>query len=39
VEAERNRGLGMFIIKRFVDDVAYERGTSSGNCLRLTKLI
>jgi serine/threonine-protein kinase RsbW len=39
IEAERNRGLGMFIIKRFVDDVAYERGTSSGNCLRLTKLI
>lgn len=39
LDAERSRGLGMFIIKRFVDDVAYERGTSSGNCLRLTKLI
>ena len=35
----RQRGLGMYIIKRFVDDVTYERGTSSGNCLRLTKLI
>ncbi len=39
VQAERKRGLGMYIIKRFVDDVTYERGTSSGNCLRLTKLI
>lgn len=39
LEAERQRGLGMYIIKRFVDDVTYERGTSSGNCLRLTKLI
>lgn len=39
VQEDRRRGLGMFIIKRFVDDVTYERGTSSGNCLRLTKLI
>ena len=37
VQEDRRRGLGMFIIKRFVDDVTYERGTSSGNCLRLTK--
>ncbi len=36
---ERTRGLGMYIIRRFVDDVTYERGPSSGNCLRLTKLI
>ena len=35
----RSRGLGMFIIQKFVDDVSYERGTSSGNCLRLTKLL
>ena len=39
LKANRQRGLGMYIIKRFVDDVTYERGTSSGNCLRLTKLI
>jgi serine/threonine-protein kinase RsbW len=39
VESDRQRGLGMFIIRKFVDDVDYERGTSSGNCLRLTKLL
>jgi len=39
LESERQRGLGMYIIRRFVDDVTYERATSSGNCLRLTKLI
>lgn len=33
----RQRGLGMFIIQKFVDDVSYERATSSGNCLRVTK--
>lgn len=37
VSNERQRGLGMFIIRKFVDDVTYERGASSGNCLRLTK--
>lgn len=39
LETQRERGLGMYIIRRFVDDVTYERGTNSGNCLRLTKLI
>ena len=39
LQHERHRGLGMYIIRRFVDDVSYERGTSSGNCLRLTKLL
>ena len=39
VANQRNRGLGMFIIQKFVDDLSYERGTSSGNCLRLTKLL
>ena len=34
---QRERGLGMFIITHFVDDVAYERGTTAGNYLRLTK--
>ncbi len=35
----RSRGLGMFIIRKFVDDVRYERATSAGNCLRLTKML
>ncbi len=39
LENERQRGLGMFIIQKFVDEVSYERGTSSGNCLRVTKLL
>ncbi|MCS6770644.1 MAG: ATP-binding protein [Kiritimatiellae bacterium] len=33
----RQRGLGMYIIRKFVDDAIYERGTPAGNCLRLTK--
>ena len=38
--ARRNqRGLGMYIITRFVDDCQYQRGTRVGNCLRLTKLL
>lgn len=37
VREERQRGLGMYIIRKFVDEVTYERGTSAGNCLRLTK--
>lgn len=39
LDAQRQRGLGMFIIRKFVDDVQYERGTSAGNCLRLTKML
>jgi serine/threonine-protein kinase RsbW len=39
VDRERQRGLGMFIIQKFVDDVRYERDAESGNCLRLTKLL
>ena len=39
MQQENQRGLGMFIIKRFVDDATYERGTRLGNVLRLTKLI
>lgn len=31
------RGLGMYIIRRFVDEVHYERGTPAGNYLRLVK--
>jgi serine/threonine-protein kinase RsbW len=37
VSTERQRGLGMYIIRKFVDEVTYEQGTSSGNCLRLMK--
>lgn len=37
VQAERERGLGMYIINRFVDDVQYEHKSPSGNCLRLVK--
>lgn len=39
LDEARERGLGMYIIRRFVDDVVYERGTPLGNCLRLTKLL
>ena len=39
LDEARERGLGMYIIRRFVDEVAYERGTPAGNCLRLTKLL
>ncbi len=35
----QERGLGMFIIRKFVDDVAYQRGTPKGNCLKLVKHI
>lgn len=39
LESDQERGLGLFIINRFVDELDYERGTPSGNCLRLTKRI
>ncbi len=39
IDERRRRGLGMYIIRCFVDDVSYERGTPQGNCLRLTKLL
>lgn len=39
VDQESQRGLGMYIIKRFVDDATYEASTRAGNLLRLTKLI
>jgi len=35
----RKRGLGLYIIRCFVDEVDYQRGTAQGNCLRLTKLV
>lgn len=38
VSNDRQRGLGMYIIRKFVDEISYERATSAGNCLRLTKL-
>ncbi|MFH0953410.1 MAG: ATP-binding protein [Verrucomicrobiota bacterium] len=39
VEKESQRGLGMYVIKRFVDDASYEPSTRAGNLLRLTKTI
>ncbi|HMP72876.1 MAG TPA: ATP-binding protein [Kiritimatiellia bacterium] len=39
VSAERQRGLGMFIIHKFVDEVHYQRDNATGNCLKLTKLL
>jgi serine/threonine-protein kinase RsbW len=39
VDECRQRGLGMYIIRCFVDDASYRRGTPEGNCLRLTKLL
>lgn len=39
LEDKRERGLGMYIIKRFVDGAEYEPATEVGNCLRLTKFI
>ncbi|MBU0677928.1 MAG: ATP-binding protein [Verrucomicrobia bacterium] len=39
LEAGRERGLGMYIINRFVDSARYERGGPEGNCLTLTKLL
>ncbi len=39
VQGENPRGLGLYIIHRFVDEVTYERGTPGGHCLRLTKRI
>jgi len=34
---KQERGLGLYVITHFVDDVSYERGTRVGNYLRLTK--
>lgn len=31
------RGLGMYIIRKFVDEVSYELDTPYGHCLRMTK--
>lgn len=39
LETNSERGLGTYIIKRFVDAVTYEHDTPAGHCLRLTKLI
>lgn len=37
LDERRQRGLGMFIIRCFVDSASYQRATPDGNCLRLTK--
>ena len=33
----RSRGLGLHIIRSFVDQATYRHGTPAGNCLRLVK--
>ena len=38
LDERRQRGLGMYIIRCFVDGADYQRATPLGNCLRLTKL-
>lgn len=37
LDGEHDRGLGMFIIHKFVDELSYRRNTPSGNCLKLVK--
>ncbi len=39
LDSENDRGLGMYIIRKFVDDASYERGGPNGNRLRLVKKI
>lgn len=39
IENQQKRGLGMFIINQFVDQVDYQRGTPEGNCLKLFKAV
>jgi serine/threonine-protein kinase RsbW len=39
MDQERSRGLGLYIIRNFVDELSYERNTLSGNRLRLMKLL
>jgi len=35
----KNRGLGVYIIKKIMDDVKYERGKDQGNRLLMTKYL
>lgn len=37
LEGDHDRGLGMYIIHKFIDELTYQRGTPSGNCLKLVK--
>lgn len=39
MQSTNQRGLGLYIIRRFVDNVTYERNTRAGNCLRMTKML
>ncbi len=38
-EDPQSTDLGMYVIKRFVDDIQYEPATQAGNYLRLKKLL
>lgn len=37
LDNEHQRGLGMFIIRKFVDDISYAASTPQGHCLRMIK--
>lgn len=37
LEEKKTRGLGMFIIHQFVNEMTYERNTPRGNYLKLTR--
>lgn len=39
LQQSRGRGLGLYIIQKFVDDMDYRRNGPAGNCLRLTKYL
>jgi len=39
IEANLQRGLGLYIINNFVDEVDYKRNAETGNHLRLVKLL
>ena len=37
VDDKNERGLGLYIVSQFVDDIHYQRGSDSSNTTRLTK--
>lgn len=39
IQNSRARGLGLYIIRNFVDELSYDRNTAEGNRLRLVKNI
>lgn len=39
VDSQRGRGLGLYIIRNFVDEAEYNQHPETGNCLKLRKRI